>query len=40
MTEKASDANEILCDNNTLKSYDVNRSDFLKETWLSGQNLQ
>ena len=40
MTEKASDANEILCDNNTLKSYHVNRSDFLKETWLSGQNLQ
>ena len=40
MTEKASDASKLLCDNNTLKSYHVNWSDFLKKTWLSGQNLK
>ena len=38
--QQASDASKLLCDNNTLKSYHVNRSDFLKKTWLSGQNLQ
>ena len=31
-TEKALDANELLCDNNTLKIYHVTRSDFLKKT--------
>ena len=31
MTEKALDANELLCDNNTLKTHHVNRSDFLKK---------
>ena len=31
MTEKALDANELLCDNNTLKTRHVNRSDFLKK---------
>ena len=35
MTISASDANELLCDNNTLKTRHVNRSDFLKKTWLS-----
>ena len=35
MTISASDANELLCDNNTVKTRHVNRSDFLKKTWLS-----
>ena len=41
MTKKASDVNKILlCDNNTVKTHHVNRSDFFKETWLSGQDIQ
>ena len=39
MTIKASDANELLCDNNTVKTHHVNRSDFLKKTWLSRKDL-
>ena len=31
MTITASDANELLCDNNTVKTHHVNRSDFFKE---------
>ena len=31
MTKKALDANELLCDNNTLKTHCVNHSDFLKK---------
>ena len=31
MTEKALDANELLCDNNTVKTHHVNRSDFFKK---------
>ena len=31
MTISASDANELLCDNNTIKTHHVNRSDFFKE---------
>ena len=31
MTKKALDANELLCDNNTVKTHYVNRSDFLKK---------
>ena len=31
MTKKASDANELLCDNNTVKTHHVNRSDFFKK---------
>ena len=30
MTKKVLDANEILCDNNTVKTHQVNRSDFKK----------
>ena len=30
MTEKASDVNEM-CDNNTVKTHHVNRSDFFKK---------
>ena len=40
MTEKALDANELLCDNNTVKTHHVNRSDFFKKTWLSRQDLK
>ena len=31
MTKKASDANELLCENNTVKTHHVNRSDFFKK---------
>ena len=31
MTVKASDANKLLCDNNTVKTHHVNWSDFLKK---------
>ena len=31
MTKKASDANKLLCDNNTVKTHHVNRSDFFKK---------
>ena len=31
MTKKASDTTELLCDNNTVKTHHVNRSDFFKE---------
>ena len=31
MTIKASDANELLCDNNTVKTHHVNCSDFFSE---------
>ena len=31
MTEKALDANELLCDNNTVETYHVTRSDFKKK---------
>ena len=31
MTEKALYANELLCDNNTVKTHHVNRSDFFKK---------
>ena len=31
MTKKALDANELSCDNNTVKTHYVNRSDFLKK---------
>ena len=31
MTKKALDTNELLCDNNTVKTHYVNRSDFLKK---------
>ena len=31
MTEKALDANELLCDNNTVKTHHFNRLDFLKK---------
>ena len=30
MTKKVFDANELLCDNNTVKTHQVNRSDFKK----------
>ena len=40
MTKSASDANELLCDNNTVKTHHVNRSDFLKKTWLSRLHSQ
>ena len=30
MTKKVLDANDILCDNNTVKTHQVNRSDFKK----------
>ena len=33
MTKKALDTNELLCDNNTVKTHYVNRSDFLKKNW-------
>ena len=33
MTKKAFDANESLCDNNTVKTHYVNQSDFLKKNW-------
>ena len=32
MTKTALDANELLCDNNTVKTYHVNQSDFFKNT--------
>ena len=32
MTTSASDANELLCDNNTVKTHRVKRSDFLTKT--------
>ena len=31
MTLTASDANELLCDNNTVKTHHDNRSDFLRK---------
>ena len=31
MTKKALDTNELLCDNNTVKTHYVNQSDFLKK---------
>ena len=31
MTEKALDVNELLCDNNTVKTHHVSQSDFLKK---------
>ena len=31
MTISASDANKLLCDNNTVKTHHVNRSDFLRK---------
>ena len=31
MTLTASDANKLLCDNNTVKTHHVNRSDFSKK---------
>ena len=31
MTQTASNANELLCDNNTVKTYHDNRSDFLRK---------
>ena len=31
MTKKALDANELLCDNNTAKTHQVNRSDLKKK---------
>ena len=31
MTKKALDANELLCDNNTVKTHQVNRSDLKKK---------
>ena len=37
MNIKASDANKLLCDNNTVETHHVNRSVFLKKTWLSRQ---
>ena len=40
MTKKALDANELLCDNNTVKTHCVNHSDFLKKTGLSRQDLK
>ena len=40
MTKKALDANELLCDNNTVKTHYVNRSDFEKKTWISRQDLK
>ena len=33
MTKKALDANESLCDNNTVKTHYVNQSDFIKKNW-------
>ena len=39
MTITASDANELLCDNNTVKTHHVNRSDFSRKTWLYRQDL-
>ena len=30
MTKKALDANELMCDNNTVKTHQVNRSDLKK----------
>ena len=33
MTEKALDANELLCDNNTVETYHVTRSDFKKKNF-------
>ena len=40
MTIKASDANELLCDNNTGKTHRVNWSYLLKKTWLFRQYLK
>ena len=31
MTKKALDANKLLCDNNTIKTHQVNRSDLKKK---------
>ena len=31
MTQTASNVNELLCDNNTVKTYHDNRSDFLRK---------
>ena len=39
MTKKALDVNELMCDNNTVKTHHVNRSDFKKKTWLSRKDL-
>ena len=39
MTIKASDANELFCDNNIGKTHHVNRSYSLKKTWLFRQYL-
>ena len=39
VTIKASDAKELLCDNNTVTTHRVNRSDFFKKTWLSKRDV-
>ena len=39
MNVKASEADELLCDNNTVETLHVNQSDFLKKTWLSRHDL-
>ena len=39
LTIKASDANELFCDNNIGKTHHVNRSYSLKKTWLFRQYL-
>ena len=39
MTKKALDVNELMCDNNTVKTHHINRSDFKKKTWLSRKDL-
>ena len=40
MTVKASNVNELLCDNNTVKTRHVNRSGFFMKTWLSRQDIK
>ena len=38
MTLTASNANELLCDNNTVKTHHDNRSDFLRKLyWIDDQ---
>ena len=39
MNVKASEADELLCDNNTVETLHVNQSDFFKKTWLSRHDL-
>ena len=39
MTKKALDVNELMCDNNTVKTHHINRSDLKKKTWLSRKDL-